>query len=101
MIHNLKTNGTGPSIAEQRAEAYRAESLPSAPTKTRKVRGWLPWLAAGALSAGILGIGYAVTPAVPSVAVRQVFVDVDGNGTLDLLLYGEVVLNSGPLAGGE
>jgi hypothetical protein len=105
MIHNLKTNGaTAPSLAEQRQAAYTAPSLPSKPTSTPRpsfVRRALPWLAAGALCASVLGAAYALTPAVPSVAVRQVFVDVDGNGTLDLLLYGEVVLNSGPLAVGE
>jgi hypothetical protein len=101
MIHNLKQNGaTAPSIAEQRAAAYRAESLPSKPTAARKPDLWRAWLVAGALAGGLTaaGLGYALVPAVPSTAVRQVFVDVDGNGTLDLLLYGEVVLNSGPLA---
>ena len=102
MIHDLTTNGnTRPSIADQRAAAYTAPSLPSKPTrapKAGKVREWAPWLAAGVLSASVLAAAYALTPAVPSVAVRQVFVDMDGNGTLDLLLYGEVVLNSGPLA---
>jgi hypothetical protein len=102
MIHNLQTNGSGPSIADERAAAFRAAGLPlgrpvAAPALPR-LRRWAPWLAAGALCAGILGTAYALTPAVPSVAVRQVFVDVDGNGTLDLLLYGEVVLNTGPLA---
>jgi hypothetical protein len=58
----------------------------------------LPWLAAAGLSVATLGTAYALTPAVTSVAVRPVFVDVDGNGTLDLLLHCDVVLNSGPLA---
>ena len=29
MIHNLQSNGNGPSIAQQRQEAYSAASLPS------------------------------------------------------------------------
>jgi hypothetical protein len=102
MIHNLQTNGqTQPSIAEQRLAAYQAGSLPGKPVELSRrrdnPRAWLPWLAACALCLGILGAAYSLTPTVPSTAVRQVFVDVDGNGTLDLLLYGEVVLNSGPL----
>jgi hypothetical protein len=95
---------TRPSIAEQRAQAYRAEAIPparplAAPRPSLKAR-VLPWLAAGVLAAGVIGAAYALTPTVPSVAVRQVFVDLDGNGALDLLLYGEVILNSGPLSPG-
>lgn len=44
------------------------------------------------------GATTTVTPAaIQPVAVQQVFVDIDRDGDLDLLVTGEVVLNSAPL----
>ncbi len=96
------TNQHGRTVAEKHGYGTRGRlpnPEPVAPRKSSKLRQWLPWLAAGAFAPASIGAAYALTPAVPSVAVRQVFLDVDGDGRLDLLLYGEVVLNSGPLAG--
>ncbi len=53
--------------------------------------------AAGLFVYYLASVGFA--SAKPEVThVERIFVDVDGDGQLDLLLEGDVIFNSGPLA---
>ncbi len=67
---------------------------------------WIALLVTLIAAAGILlyaAVDAGVVQAMPprTVEVRNIFVDVNQDGLLDLILEGDVILNESPLAGAE
>jgi hypothetical protein len=95
MLHNVQTNGaTRPSIAEQRAADYRAATLPSAPTLSRRRENLRAWLLAGACAlagaGAALGLAYQTMP-IKATAIERTFADIDGDGQPDFIVSGWVI----------